>query len=355
MKEKSAINFRLWRVAIIMRFLRISLVICLCLFPALDGFAVDNSFKLDFDGDGRTDIALYREGSRSPDIAPQQSFWYFLNTNTGQTGAIPWGRTLDVPAPADYDNDGKTDVTIYRWWDFEIGDTNEWWINKSSGGHQILVYEPGYNKFSRNYIGDGRAETGQLYQIDVSQNPSEPCSISVYFIGDLEGNAIRKSVGDTCNLIPTPVPGDYNNDGRSEIATFANQTFKVWLPPYSSAYTAPDLVQVLDVDSPTPGDYDGDGKTDFAGTKGQNGRLLWRIKQSSSGNEIEVDFGFASDKPVPGDYDGDGKTDIAVFRPSDSSWWIKNSGSGIVNLFYFGLATDTPLAMPVIPFNPTGL
>ena len=202
-------------------------------------------------------------------------------------------------------------------------------------------------------MGDGRAEIGQLYQINISQIPNQPCFISIYFIGDLDQNIMRKSVGDACNVIPTPIPGDYNNDGRSEIAVYNNQTFKVWLPPYNSAYTTPDMTQTLNVEAPAPGDYDGDGKTDFAGTRGQNGRLIWVIKNSSNGIETETDFGFSTDKPVPGDYDGDGKTDIAVYRPDNGSWWIINSQSGIVSSWYFGLPTDTPLAMPVIPFDPS--
>jgi hypothetical protein len=335
-----------------MKFLRIGFVICIWLFAVLSVSAVDNSFKLDFDGDGKTDIAVYREGSRSADVAPQTSYWYFLNTETGQSGVFQWGRTFDVPAPADYDGDGKTDVAIYRWWDFETGDTNEWWVNKSTGGHQVLVYEPGYNKYSRNYFGTAGAETAQIYLVDTSQEPGEDCFIGIYFVGDLGGNVLRKPINNICNVIPTPAPGDYNNDGLSEIAVFDGQTFKVWYAPYGSGYTTPDVTQSLNVDFAAPGDYDGDGKTDFAGTKSQAGRMLWRIKQSSSGAETEIDFGLATDKPVPGDYNGDGKTDIGVFRPSDGSWWILYSGSGSIKTYVFGLSTDTPLAMPTIPFNP---
>jgi hypothetical protein len=335
------------------RYLQAAFLVCVCLLAASKVPAVDQSFKLDFNGDGRTDIALYREGSRSGSIAPQPSYWYFLDTATGQMFVQHFGRSLDVPAPADYDNDGVTDVGIFRWWDFETGDTNEWWLNKSSGGHLVIhSYELGYTKFNRNYFGDGRAEIGQLYQVDISQNPGETCFISIYFVADFDRNIIRKTVGDTCNVNPTPVPGDYNNDGRSEIAVFDDHTFKVWFPPYNSSYTQPDMAQVMDIEIPTPGDFDGDGKTDFAGTKGRKGRLIWRIKQSGGGPDIEEDFGFATDKPVPGDYDGDGRTDIAIFRPSDGSWWIMNSASGIVSTFYFGYSTDTPLAMPVIPFDP---
>ncbi len=113
------------------------------------------------------------------------------------------------------------------------------------------------------------------------------------------------------------------------------------------------MTQTLNVELPAPGDYDGDGKTDFAGTRRQNGRLVWVIKNSSDGTESETDFGYSTDKPVPGDYDGDGKTDIAVYRPENGSWWIINSQSGIVSSWYYGLPTDTPLAMPVIPFDPS--
>ena len=337
-----------------MKNIQIVCAVFFCLLLSSIIFATDNSFKLDFDGDGRTDLALYREGSRSLDVAPASSYWYFRSTRTGETFAFQWGQTLDVPAPADFDGDGKTDVAVYRWWNFFTGDTNEWWVNRSSSGQSpvITIYEPGYHKFNRNYIGDSKAEIGQLYQINISQIPTEPCLISTFFIGDDVGNTFRKVVGEACNVIPTPIPGDYNNDGRSEIAVYDNHTFKVWLPPYYGGYTAPDMIQVLDVDSPVPGDYDGDGKTDFAGIKAVDGRMHWIVKRSSDGAQTETDFGFATDKPVPGDYDGDGKTDIAIWRPSDQNWWIINSSTGSASVWYYGLPTDTPLAMPVIPFEP---
>jgi len=340
------------------RCVRIVWILCICLSAAAVVPATDNSFKLDFDGDGRTDIALYREGSRGPD-APQRSVWYFMNTSNGAPYSIQWGLSLDVPAPADYDGDGKTDVGIFRWWDFQRGDTNEWWLSRPgiAPGHVVLNnLELGYYKYSRNYFGDARAEVAQLYQIDVSQNPGETCFVSVYLIADGDDFVLRKTVGDACNVNPTPVPGDYDGDGHSEIAVYVNQLFKVWLPPYAPGYTQPSQVYFMDIDTPAPGDYDGDGKTDFAGVKGVNGRMIWRIKKSSTGEEsTPLDFGFSTDTPVPGDYDGDGTTDIAVFRPSDGSWWIYNSGSGIVQTFQYGYSTDIPLAANVIPFNPVRL
>jgi len=40
-------------------------------------------------------------------------------------------------------------------------------------------------------------------------------------------------------------------------------------------------------------------------------------------------WGASGDVPVPGDYDNDAKTDIAVWRPSDGTWWIQGSSGGV--------------------------
>ena len=52
----------------------------------------------DYDGDGKTDMAVYRDGT-----------WFILRSFDGGVMAVPWGGLpQDVPVPADYDGDRRT-------------------------------------------------------------------------------------------------------------------------------------------------------------------------------------------------------------------------------------------------------
>lgn len=50
--------------------------------------------------------------------------------------------------------------------------------------------------------------------------------------------------------------------------------------------------------------------------------------------------------PMPGDYNGDGLTDIAVYRPSDTRWAIRDISS-----FNYGNHMDIPTVLDYDAFH----
>lgn len=69
------------------------------------GQAGDQIATGDYDGDRKTDIAVFR---------PSNGNWYILRSGDGQLQIINFGIATDVPQPGDYDGDDKTDVGVYR-------------------------------------------------------------------------------------------------------------------------------------------------------------------------------------------------------------------------------------------------
>ncbi|MBC7909766.1 MAG: VCBS repeat-containing protein, partial [Pyrinomonadaceae bacterium] len=90
-----------------------------------------------------------------------------------------------------------------------------------------------------------------------------------------------------------------------------------------------------------PSDYDGDGTTDFSVFRPSNG--TWFILNSGSNTFNGVQFGSNGEVPVDGDFDGDSRSDIAVFRPSTGQWFILRSSDGQFQATFFGSNGDKPV------------
>jgi uncharacterized delta-60 repeat protein len=218
------------------------------------GISTDKITPADFDGDGITDIAVYRDG-----------FWHLMLTQGGYRG-LPFGIAGDVPVPADYDGDGNADLAVYR--------NGTWHVQQSTLG----------------YVS---------YQFGISND--------------------------------RPVPADYDGDGKTDPAIYRDG---VWhLLRSTSGYTSVQFGIASDI--PVVGDFDGDATADQALYRSG----VWHVLGSTQGYS-SIQFGIASDVPVAADYDGDGKADLAVFR--DGDWHILRSQQGFTTV-QFGTAGDKPV------------
>lgn len=284
----------------------------------------------DFDGDHRSDYAVFR---------PSTISWHVRQSTAGDTGVWGWGASGDVPTPGDFDGDGRTDIAVYR----PTG--GQWYVRYSSNG--VTASYPAWGITTdkpvlADYDGDGRTDIA-LYRARSGSDPS-----SYWFVKTSSSNYTQFYAvgwGDTNDL---PAPADFDGDGKADIAVFRPSN-GLWYVIQSSTGQATWYSLGMVGDKLVPADYDGDGKADVAVFRPATG--TWQIRSSSTGLINSIWWGQAGDVPVPADYDGDGKSDVALFRPSDGIWYVMFSGSSPGGTWW-GQNGDIPLSMAPQPTNP---
>lgn len=266
--------------------------------------------KVDFDGDGRADVSLFRPSDRT---------WY-LNRSLQGFSALPYGLSTDKITPIYLSGDRRTDIAVFR--------DGTWWLlynlyDQYYDGPMVQFGQPNDIPVPADYNGDGYDE------------------LAVYRNGTW---LMRDAFNDQINTVQfglagdKPVPADYDGDGLVDQAVFRGNG--EWhLSRSTLGYTV--IPFGLATDKPVVGDYDGDTKTDIAVYRDG----VWYVLQSRDGLAI-FQFGTAGDLPVPDDYDGDGKTDAAIYR--NGQWWLRRSAAGLA-IQQFGLAGDKPLQSAYLP------
>ena len=250
----------------------------------LSKFSPVRRWGYDYNGDGTSDIAVFRESS---------GLWAVRGITR-----VYFGQSGDLPSPGDYDGSGTTAIALFR-------PSSGLWALR--GVSRIYFGASGDSPLPGDYDGNG------VWEPAVFRENSGLWAIRgvtrIYF----------GQFGDT------PIPGYYSDSGECGIALFRG-TSGLWAIRnisrfYFGAYP----------DEPVPGDYNGEGSWSGAIFRPQSG--LWAIRGSA-----RVYFGQYLDGAYPADYRGDGEDGIAIFRPSSGLWAIWG-----LSRIYFGQYGDTPV------------
>jgi DNA-binding beta-propeller fold protein YncE len=195
----------------------------------------DEPLTGDVDGDGRADLVLWRASTGT---------WYWLLSTTGYAdaslGSKQWGSSMygDTPLLADFDGDGKADLTVWRARsDLPYATGGLWyWLTSSTG----------YDYAQSNVRQWGCAAWGDL-----------------------------------------PIVTDMDGDGQTDPAvwrglsdlSYATGALWYWLPSASGYLYSGDQVRQWGVrasgDTPIAADFDGDRKTDLAVWRASTGTWYW--------------------------------------------------------------------------------
>ena len=279
--------------------------------PGTATCAATNDARADFDGDGKTDLSVFR---------PAEGNWY-LNRSTAGFSAVNWGISSDRLVPGDYDGDVKTDTVVYR---------NGSWYILQSGNLTLQAINWGLASdipVAGDYDGDGKTDAAVF----------RPSNGIWYVLKSSDGQFTATPFGQSGDI---PINGDFDGDGRNDLVVYRGGTW--YLQKSAGGFTA--ISFGLLSDNPVPADYDGDGRDDIAVFRFTEG--IWYRLNSSNGQFAAVQFGLDGDIPVPGDYDGDGKDDQAVYR--NGTWYMNRSTAGF-SAAVFGTPSDKPIPKYYLP------
>ena len=223
---------------------------------------VKDTGRLDYDGDGKTDLAVWR---------PTTGQWVIRNSSGG-TQTIPWGlgSLNDQPAPGDYDGDGKTDLAVFR------ANDSTWYILNSADGTFRAQYwgTSGDKPVAADYDGDGKTDIAVF----------RPSNGGWYAFRSSDSTLYAIAWGTSGDK---PVPEDYDGDDKVDVAVFRPSN-GFWYINRSSDSTYVAINWGLSTDKPTPGDFDGDGKADLMVYRTSQG-IYW-LRRSFDGSRMQVTF-----------------------------------------------------------------
>jgi hypothetical protein len=236
----------------------------------------------DYNGDGWVDLTVFRPSTGqwigaydSPFGLGSWSQW-----RSGPTSfTTNWGANGDIPLSADWDADGKIDLTVFR------PSNGTWYGLLSSNGAALSAAWGAYGDapVPADYDGDGKADAAVW-------RPSN----STYYVSLSGGGTITLPWGISTDIA---VPADYDGDGIADLAVWRPSNGTWYVRPSSNTSTMWTQQWGANGDIPIPGDYDGDWRADYAVWRPSSG--LFYVIPTTTGAGYSITWGVNGDIPIP--------------------------------------------------------
>lgn len=268
------------------------IIIPLTSFEAYNNSDILIPIPSDFNGDSKTDLALFNR---------TKGYWYVFSPESIQpVQSNKFCYWIDeTPLPGDLDGDMKTDITCFnatrKSWPSLLSGTNFNFAEKRVPVNQ-------YSKPMYMYIDEDSKADYALY------SPSEQLFTAYLSTKDYDtSRSIRVLIGGISSVA---VPGDYDGDKKEDLAVWSPET-GIWEIAYAKDLIALAITNPIGVPQPIVG----------CG-------IAAAANNTAPKNCVThtFEFGKTGDIPLPADYNGDGRTDIAVYHQDTNKLEISFGG-----------------------------
>lgn len=278
----------------------------------------------DFDGDNKTDVAVYYPASGQ--------WWVLLMGSRTVTNVTTWHGPNYLPAPGDYDGDHKTDFVVFD------SNTGNWYAKLSNGVEGMANFGRGMWPVPADYDGDRVTDLGvydpltgiwSLYSLRKGWLDSGKFG----YLGDIH------VLGPQAYTV-LPMPFDYNQDGVDDPGYYYRGTSMKdsgWSILYVGTGISEDYIWGSSGSLPVPGKYE--AKTN-ATPYYAYGLCVYKIldpgnpaksAEWSIPHRAAFYMGvYGETLPVSaGDYDGNGFDDNAAYNYVTGEWTIIYNTGGL--------------------------
>lgn len=278
-----------------------------------------------------------------------------IDTSSNSTASFPVGSSVRLTG--DFNGDGLSDVAAW------YASNSRWLVSLSTGTSFLapkrwFIFNAvgGFGNFQvGDFNNDGKDDIAYFY------NPS-----GVARWGMLQSNGSAFTAAAWSNLAAfgttgwvRHVVGDFNNDGLPDIASFQKTTtIARWVVGLStgssftiSRWTSLASIAVNGWTKAIAGDFNGDGKTDIANFLNINGIARWWVSLSNGTSFTNANFGNMPTagtwtSQMAGDFNNDGNADLVSFNSATNKWFVSLSNAT-------GTAFNTTQWLALTPFGRT--